>query len=145
MSTMKVPWLPLLATVFSIGLPVAAHHLRHGEEPGCAFDGTKIVELYRVDVVDAGGQARAFCCPRCARLWLKRQQQPPRAITLRDESTGERLDASAAWYVLSSVRTSQANGNQVHVFARRVDAEKHAATFRGGLLSQAESPFALCR
>ena len=141
MSTSTRLWLTLLTGVIAIGLPLAGRQMRSGGAPCCDLDGTKIIDIYRVDIVDGEGNPHAFCCPRCARIWLKHQKQPPTAITVTDESTGETLDASSAWYVGSSVVTNHSNGNRVHVFARQADAEKHAETFLGLVLPKSESPF----
>ena len=58
-----------------------------------------------------------------------------------DEVSGEPVDARSAHYVRSDVVTTPATGNRVHVFRRRVDAERHAALFAGTVLTGAERPF----
>jgi hypothetical protein len=131
----------VLAGLVLVGLPVGAHLLRREGPPGCALDGIAIDPVYRVRVVDAGGAAHEFCCPRCAGLWLKQQSSTPRSITVTDESTGEPLDAASAWYARSTVVTQQANGNRIHVFRHQTDAEKHAETFNGIVLEGSARPF----
>jgi hypothetical protein len=141
MNLSKRPWLVLLGLVVLI-LPVAGRYLRRGGPPRCALDGIPIDPVYRVRVVEDGGAAHDFCCPHCAELWLKQQGRPPRSITVTDESTHEPLDAAAASYARSMVVTQQANGNRIHVFGRRADAEKHAETFSGIVLGKSMRPFA---
>jgi hypothetical protein len=142
MSRTATTWMwGLLGLVVVVGLPVLAHWLRQGADPdGCALDGVKLDPAYRVEVVDAEGRTHAFCCPTCARLWLRRQPGPPRAIVVTDEATGQKVEAAAAWYVRSSVVTTPTTGNRVHAFRRRVDAERHAAAFRGTMLPESERP-----
>ena len=82
-----------------------------------------------------------FCCVRCAEIWLRGQPSPPRAVLVTDEESGEELDASAAWYVRSSVVTTPATGNRVHVFRSRADAERHADAYGGTVLARSEAPF----
>jgi len=133
-------WLSTLAgLVVVVGLAAAAQWARHGTQEGCALDGSRIDPIYRVDIVDDRGESHAFCCPTCARLWLARRPDPPRAITVTDEASGERIDAAGAYYVRSAVVTRPTTGNRVHVFRSRADAEKHAEAFGGVVLP--EAPF----
>src|SRR5690348_10357833 len=101
MNTWKRTWLLLLAAVVVVSLPVAGRLLRRGSPARCALDGIDIDPLYRVSVEDGAGRDHVFCCPHCARLWLKQQSDPPRSITVTDESTGEPIDSSSAWYARS--------------------------------------------
>jgi hypothetical protein len=141
MSVWKVPWRIGLVGLVVVGLPLLGYWARQRREPGCALDGAPINPRYRVTMVDAQGRSQAFCCPRCAQLWLARQPAAPAAITVTDETTGRPLDAAAAWYVRSLVATSPATGNRIHVFASRTDAESHAAGFFGTVLTDVEKPF----
>jgi endogenous inhibitor of DNA gyrase (YacG/DUF329 family) len=131
----------VLGLAVAVGLPVLGRWLRRPVVAGCALDGAEIVPQYRVGLTDAAGQAREFCCVRCAELWLQRQAAPPRSITVTDEATGQEMDAAAAIYVRSLVVTNRATSNRVHVFANRADAERHAATYRGTVLDEMEKPF----
>jgi hypothetical protein len=142
MSAAKVPWAPLLVwSVVVVGLPLAAHWARRPSDPGCALDGAAVDPVYRVKVLDGRGQWRAFCCLRCAQIWIRDQAVPPRAVTVTDEPSGDELPAGAAEYVRSSVVTTPTTGNRVHVFRRRADADRHAAAFGGTVLAGSERPF----
>lgn len=142
MSIRKLPWgSALVGLVVVVGLPLAGHWARHGGEPGCALDGMRIDPSYRVAVVDAQGERHEFCCLVCAELWLARQPEAPRAVTVTDEESGWEVDAAEAFYVRSWVVTNQATGNRVHVFQSREAAEEHAAAFAGIVLSDSERPF----
>jgi hypothetical protein len=140
--TPRLPtWFPAaLGLVVVVGLPVLAHWLRREAAGGCALDGVPIDPAYRVEVVDAEGHTHAFCCPACARMWLRGQPASPRAVTVTDEATGRKIDAAAAHYVRSSVVTTPTTGNRIHVFASRADAERHAAAFAGAVLPDSERP-----
>jgi len=59
-------------------------------------------------------------------------------VTVTDEVTGKRIDASIAWFVESSIVTNQSTGNKIHAFAEKTDAEKHAKDFSGVII---ENPF----
>jgi hypothetical protein len=135
-------WLPGLAAVaVVVGLPLAGHWLRRADPTGCALDGAAIPAAYRVEVVDGQGRTHAFCCVRCAQLWLESAPESPRAITVTDEAGGGPLDATTAHYVRSWVLTMPATGNRIHVFATRRQAQEHAAAFAGTVLAGSEGPF----
>jgi hypothetical protein len=142
MTGWKRRWLLLLGgLIVVVGLPLVGHWSRRRPESACALDGMPIDPVYRVEVIGADGLPRAFCCLRCAQVWLRRQPAPPRAVTVTDEVSGERLDAGSAWYVRSFVVTTPTTGNRIHVFRHRTDAEKHAAAAGGVVLPESESPF----
>jgi hypothetical protein len=124
-----------------VGLPLAGHWARHRHEAGCALDGAQVPAIYQVEVIDAQGRSHAFCCLRCAQLWLEQAPEAPRTITVTDEASGQALDAAAAHYVRSWVVTTPATGNRIHVFASRARADKHAAAFGGIVLPAPEGPF----
>lgn len=136
-------WL-LFGLAIATGLPLAAHWARRGAPVGCALDGVPIEALYRVRVIDADGHAHAFCSPRCTRLWLARQARPARALRVTDEATGTEIDADTAYYVRSAGVDVRIGGGRVHVFARRADAERHAAIFAGTVLEGDERPLPAC-
>ncbi len=143
LSGRKARWgTALVGLVVVVGLPLAGHWARHPRAEGCALDGAAINPVYRVEVVDARGYPHAFCCPRCARIWLDSEPAPPRAITVTDEASGEPIDAAAAWFVRSAVVTVPATGNRIHAFRNREDAQMHADRFAGVVLSGPERPLA---
>lgn len=91
--------------------------------------------------MDGCGDQHLFCCVRCAEIWLRGQPAPPRAVAVTDEATGEEIDASAAWYVRSSIVTMTVTGNRIHVFRNRTEAERHAEAYGGTVLGRSEEPF----
>jgi hypothetical protein len=142
MSATRTPWrTALVGLVLVVGLALVGPWLRRQPDAGCALDGEKIDPIYRVTVTDAGGGAHDFCCLTCARLWLKRQADPPRSVTVTDEASGQGIDAAAAYFVRSSVVTTPTTGNRTHAFRNRADAQKHADEFGGTVLADAETLF----
>jgi hypothetical protein len=123
-------------------LPVVAVRLRGDAGPCCALDGTPLVPLYRVRIVDAARQSRAFCCIGCAEIWLQHQAEGARAVFVTDETSGDEIEATSATFVRSLVVTTPTTGNRLHTFRDRADAEKHAARWQGTVLTTAERPFA---
>lgn len=90
-------------------------------------------EIYMAD-----GKTLKFCCIGCARKWLDGNRGKVEYITVTDEVTGKRIDASIAYFVESSIVTNQSTGNRIHVFAEKGDAEKHAKEFGGTII---KNPF----
>jgi hypothetical protein len=131
----------LMGLLVVVGLPLGGHWARRHAEPGCALDGTKLDPLYRIEIIDSEEARHVFCCPRCAQVWLERQPAPPRAITVVDESSGEQIPASTAYYVRSFVVTIPSTGNRIHAFRSRAAAEEHALTHTGTVLLESENPF----
>jgi hypothetical protein len=141
MKVRKTSWGLVAGLVVVVGLPLLGHWCRRSAEPVCALDGVKIEPAYRVEAIDGSGGVHAFCCPQCARIWLSRQPDALYTVRVTDEVSGEWIDSSQAWYVRSSVVTSPAAGNRVHVFRTREDAERHARIYGGTVLSDSERPF----
>jgi len=124
-----------------IGLPVLGHWHRRDAPPRCAFDGLPIEPCYRVVVIRSRDVEHTFCCVRCADRWLEQPKTFASEVFVTDETTGDQINASTAWFVRSSVATNHLNGNRIHVFRLRVDAERHADAFHGEILSDSERPF----
>jgi hypothetical protein len=132
----------VLGLIVVVGLPLLGAWWRHRGGPGCALDGMKINPAYRVDVTDAEGRTHSFCCIRCAEMWLEKQSAAPQGITVTDELSGEPVDAGKAYFVRSLLVNMHTTGNRIHAFRNRADAEKHAESEHGTVLSGAERPFA---
>jgi hypothetical protein len=141
MITQLSRWLLVIFALFVVvGSPFLGNWARRTSEHHCALDDATIQPAYRVRVVDHLEQSHEFCCLRCAELWLKHQSAKPMMIQVTDESSGDEIDASTAFFVRSLVVTTPTTGNRIHVFATRARAEKHAAQFGGRLLQDGERP-----
>jgi hypothetical protein len=123
-----------------VGLPFGGKWSRRHQVPHCELDGLKIEPRYRVRVVDLSGRSHAFCCVRCAGRWLARQEESAAVVYVTDESHGAEIDATAAWFVRSTVVTNPITGNRVHAFREQADAEAHLREFRGRVLTGTERP-----
>jgi hypothetical protein len=139
----KSAWLAGLGYVIVLAiLPLLGAWARREIRPACAHDGGAIEPRFRVRVQDADGTDYEFCCIACAQAWLAQASRPVRSIHVTDEISGAELDATDAIFVRSQVVTNRATGNRVHVFQRAGDAEHHALSAGGRVLSGADHPFA---
>lgn len=127
-----VAWFGLMAGLACIGR-WQAYDARAGR---CALDGSRIVPVHQVDLVTERGIARSFCSIRCAADW---PDVPPGArMQVRDEVTGEVLDAGLAFFVESGVVAVAARNDRTHAFRRMADAMEHVTRYGG---SPVPNPF----
>jgi nitrous oxide reductase accessory protein NosL len=126
--------------VVVMGLALVGSWARHSLAGTCALDGAEIDPVYQVRVVDEEGQSHAFCCIRCAELWQQARDRTPQAIFVTDEASGQEVNADEAFFVRSSVLTRATTQNRIHAFKHRADAERHATTALGRVLTGAEIP-----
>lgn len=125
---------PIIVIAVFILAALAGSLLKKSGGDVCALDGMRIEPIYQVDIDPAEGKTLKFCCIGCARKWLVANKGKVGAVTLTDEVTGKRIDASIAFFVESSIITNPSTGNRIHVFAERADAEKHAKEFGGTII-----------
>jgi NosL len=125
-----------------VGVPVAGRRARRDGTPRCEVDGVRIEPVSRVRAVEEDGQSHSFCCPRCARRWIDRQEEPPSAIYVIDEIRHEEIEAHSAHFVHSAAVTDPVTGNHIRAFRDPTDAEAHVQAFGGWVLDPAEYPFA---
>jgi hypothetical protein len=138
----KSRWLTLLFVVaLAVGLPLLGHALNRTGANTCALDGRIIEPGSRVVIRDGGKPAHEFCSIRCAEMWLARAGVSTTTVLVTDAITGQEIDATQAFYV----RVPVFPRSEVHAFADRALAEKHADLLRGRLLEGDEMPFALLR
>ena len=95
----------------------------------CSLDGSRITPIYRIDLMLGEKVERSFCCVRCARDW-------PQAVRdgywrVRDEVSGQPLDAGRAYFVESGVVTVPSRQDRVHVFKEWAAAMDHATMYGG--------------
>lgn len=130
---------PIVLIVLFIAAAVGSALLKKSGGNVCALDAMRIEPIYQVDIAPVNGKVLKFCCIECARKWIAANKGNVSAVTVTDEVTGKRLDASIAWFVESSIVTNRSTGNRIHVFADKGDAEKHAKEFGGTVI---KNPFA---
>jgi hypothetical protein len=102
MSAQKRAGLVVLGLIVVAMLGLGAYEFyefRHPKE--CGFCRRPLQERLRV-VVEMDGKRRDVCCPQCAVSESRQEHKPVRLITVRDYSTGNKLDPKQAWYVNGS-------------------------------------------
>jgi ABC-type nitrate/sulfonate/bicarbonate transport system substrate-binding protein len=80
----------------------------------------------------------SFCSIYCASAWLEKGKSKVAYITVVDELTGQKFDATLGRFVESAVVTVKAVNNRIHAFFSEQDALDHARQFNGRIL---ENPF----
>ncbi len=104
----------------------------------CRVDGTEIVPITRVALVDATGEEFLFCSLCCAKTWLeghgehvKQLESETATLTVVDEISGKEVDASLAYWVKSEEYSRQENKCQSHVFSDKQAASKYLRQHQG--------------
>ena len=106
--------------------------------PRCYLDGTNIHPPYEVIIIQKGKLPRSFSCVLSAGIWLNNNIKKISSILVTDETTGKKIRAEEAYYVVSEVVTTPYTGNRIHVFGERSLAVLHALKFKGKMV---ENPF----
>jgi hypothetical protein len=128
-----------LAAAVAAALAIAGHAAAPPRGPACALDGVALGASFRVRVESGDGDAGEFCSVHCAEVWTAGRRAP--RVLVRDETSGEDVDAAAATWVRSPVPTSRATAETLHAFRRRTDAAAHVAVHGGRILDDDERPF----
>ncbi len=117
-------------SLFSRWQAIDSHRAR------CRLDGIRIDPIYRVDLLVDNRVQASFCCVKCAAAW----PEIPRGAhwQVRDEVSGEVLDASAAYFVEGPPLTVPSRQESIHTFRRLWNALDHIGRHGGNLVS---SPF----
>ncbi len=112
---------------------------QHGNHRSrCSLDGSEIQPLYEVIIVQKNRLSISFAGLLSARIWLRENSEHASSILVTDETTGGKIRAEDAFYVLSEVVTTPYTGNKIHVFAKKTRARSHATQFKGKLV---KNPF----
>ena len=127
--------------MLAFAVPIAGSWLRNGRKDRCALDGCAIEPAFQVLLMAEREKSYRFCCVNCAEIWFERSAIEPQGIIVTDEVTGKQIDAAIAHFVRSSVVSVPTSGSCIHVFANAADAEQHAETCQGTVLSESERPF----
>ena len=100
-------------------------------ESRCDYDGVKIEPLYAVYFTLQDGTEKKFCSIICASMSFSTLKRQIREVRVVDEPSGNKINASEAFFVESDIVTVPHVKNRVHVFAKKEDALKHIQKFRG--------------
>ena len=123
-------------------LPLAPRLFGATKSEGCTLDGLAIDSRREARVVLPSGSSIRFCGVQCAARWLHRAGVAPKEVFVTDEASGQEVKAEDAWFVQSLVAATRGTGDHVHAFARRENAERHAAAYHGTVLQGPDRPFA---
>ena len=126
----------LIVGVCIFSLVVSFRHGNH--RSGCSLDGSEIERMYEVVIIQKDRLSRSFGCVLSARIWFRENDEQVSSVLVTDESTGEKIRAEDAFYVVSDVVTTPYTGNRIHVFAEKTRAISHATQFKGRLI---KNPF----
>jgi peroxiredoxin len=114
----------------------SGHNNRSGEI--CRVDGTGIIPITRVVLVDETGEESLFCSLCCAKIWLESHEElTPQlvdgkaSLTVVDEISGKEIDVSLAYWVKSKEYSRQENRCQHHVFSDKQAASKYLRQQQG--------------
>lgn len=100
----------------------------------CSLDGSAIHPLYEVTIIKKDNSSLRFSCIVSAQIWLRENSKEVFYILVTDEPSGEKINASDAYYVASDVITTPHTGNGIHVFGKKSLAQEHARAFNGKLI-----------
>jgi ABC-type nitrate/sulfonate/bicarbonate transport system substrate-binding protein len=100
----------------------------------CAYDGTEINPLYKVDAYISDGTVLSFCSIYCATRWLQSNKDKVIYFTVIDEVTGQKFDSTLGHFVESDVVTIPEVKNRIHAFY----ALMHVKQFNGKII---KNPF----
>lgn len=128
----------LAILIFSIILAAGSVIYQDRKALRCDYDGTRIIPVYGIDIMLKDGENMNFCSVHCAWEWSRKNRSRIDSVMVTDEITGERLDASLAYYVESDVVTVRAVQNRTHVFKEKTDALAHAGQHNGNMI---DNPF----
>jgi len=133
----------LIVVAFMIGVPENEKGEDGKQENkditlSCAYDGTDLTPLYRVDALLDDSSALSFCSITCATEWFKKNEDKVIFFTVVDEITGQMFDSAHGFFVESNLITIPATKNRIHTFSRREDALAHVRQFNGKMI---QNPF----
>lgn len=132
-----------LISAFIIGVCIfsgIAAFYQGSHQAGCSLDGSEIHPLYEVIIIQKNSLSNNFACIASARIWFSENIEHISSVVVTDETTGEKINAQDAFYVLSEVVTTSYTGNRIHAFAEKRKARFHAGQFKGKLV---KNPFVL--
>lgn len=104
----------------------------------CRLDGTGIVPITRVVLVDSNGEESLFCSLCCAKTWLESNEEiisqlndGKASLTVVDEISGQEIDVSLAYWVESPEYSRRENRCQAHVFSDKQAAARYLRQHQG--------------
>jgi len=127
----KKRWIALFITFVIISLGSGCKGEKKPIEGRCDYDGVKIEPIYAVYFTLQNGTEKKFCSVACASMSFSALKKQIREVRVVDEPSGNKINASEAFFVESDVVTVPHVKNRIHVFAKKEDALKHIQKFNG--------------
>jgi len=127
----KKRWIALFITFVIISLGSGCKGEKKPIEDRCDYDGVKIEPIYAVYFTLQNGTEKKFCSVACASMSFSALKKQIREVRVVDEPSGNKINASEAFFVESDVVTVPHVKNRIHVFAKKEDALKHIQKFNG--------------
>ena len=131
-------WIALFITFIIIYLGLGCQGERKSIESRCDYDGVKIEPIYAVYFTLQDGTEKKFCSIACASMSFSALKKQIKEVRVVDEPSGNKINASEAFFVESDIVTVPHVKNQIHVFSKEEDALKHTQKFKGKWV---ENPF----
>ena len=131
---------PFLIGLFFLVLILIAWFSGKANQTGeiCRLDGTAIIPITRVVLVDSNGEESLFCSLCCTKTWLEshkeiisRLNEGKASLTVVDEISGQKIDASLAYWVESEEYSRRENKCRAHVFSDKQAAAKYLRQHQG--------------
>ena len=139
---MHRPRLVITILFASVSLALFSHWTNQRHRESCAYDGIRIRPVFAVDVTWEDQRQEHFCSIRCAHTYLEQEAKNHRprlhSIMVRDEVTGDAIDARRAIFVKSRIISVPTASNDIHAFGDTLHAISHAEKYQGKPL---ENPF----
>lgn len=117
------------------GLIALASTFETRPDARCAVDSTPIYPITEITIESIKGETVQFCSVCCAQTWLSENQNDGMSITVTDEVSGEKLDASLAFWVVSESYSRRESGCKIHAFKEQAEAARHILQYNGSELS----------
>jgi len=131
-------WIALFVIFLIIPLVLGCKGERKFIENRCDYDGVKIEPLYAVNFTLQDGTEKNFCSIACASMSFLALKKQIKEVRVVDEPSGNKINASDAFFVESEIVTVSHVKNRIHVFANKEEALKHIQKFKGNWV---ENPF----
>ena len=131
-------WRILFIILLVISVALGCQGERKSMEGRCDYDGVKIEPIYAVYFTLRDGTEKKFCSIVCASMSFVALKKQIREVRVVDEPSGNKINASEAFFVESDIVTVPHVKNRIHVFAKKEDALKHIQKFKGNWV---ENPF----
>jgi ribosomal protein L24E len=106
----------------------------------CDYDGARIEPLYGVCFSLQDGSEKRFCSIVCASMSFQELKGRIKEVMVVDEPSGNKINASEAFFIESEMVTARHVKNRIHVFLKKEDALKHLQRFKGRWI---DNPFRL--